>query len=196
MTAAPDPPRRQWGVSYFGVRNPQHFQRDLDDIARLGFTYIVFTFSENDHRFYQGSVAACVRLTQERGLRACVDPWGVGGLFGGEAFTERGAWDLEGQQRRSDGRPLPLLCPNSDAARTYLSRWIDTVADVLHADAIFWDEPHFYLPFGEARTQGLWACCCARCQARFTTTYGEPFPGVGNARRATRQAGRHCRPSR
>ena len=165
-------------MSYFGVRNPQHFQRDLDDIARLGFTYIVFTFSENDHRFYQGSVAACVRLTQERGLRAYVDPWGVGGMFGGEAFTERGAWDLEGQQRRSDGRPLPLLCPNSDAARTYLSRWIDTVADVLHADAIFWDEPHFYLPFGEARAQGLWACCCARCKARFTAAYGEPFPGV------------------
>lgn len=178
MTAAPDSPRRQWGVSYFGVRNPQHFQRDLDDIARLGFTYIVFTFSENDHRFYQGSVAACVRLTQERGLRAYVDPWGVGGMFGGEAFTERGAWDLEGQQWRSDGRPLPLLCPDSDAARTYLSRWIDTVADVLHADAVFWDEPHFYLPFGEARAQGLWACCCARCKARFTAAYGEPFPGV------------------
>ena len=190
MTAAPDSPRRQWGVSYFGVRNPQHFQRDLDDIARLGFTYIVFTFSENDHRFYQGSVAACVRLTQERGLRAYVDPWGVGGMFGGEAFTERGAWDLEGQQRRSDGRPLPLLCPNSDAARTYLSRWIDTVADVLHADAIFWDEPHFYLPFGEARDQGLWACCCARCKARFTAAYGEPFPGVEtpDARRAKQAA--------
>lgn len=190
MTAAPDSPRRQWGVSYFGVRNPQHFQRDLDDIARLGFTYIVFTFSENDHRFYQGSVAACVRLTQERGLRAYVDPWGVGGMFGGEAFTERGAWDLEGQQRRSDGRPLPLLCPNSDAARTYLSRWIDTVADVLHADAIFWDEPHFYLPFGEARAQGLWACCCARCKARFTAAYGEPFPGVesSDVRRAKQAA--------
>ena len=176
MTAVLDPPGRQWGVSYFGVRNPQHFQRDLDDIARLGFTYIVFTFSENDHRFYQGSVADCVRLTQERGLQAYVDPWGVGGMFGGEAFTERGAWDLEGQQRRSDGRSLPLLCPNSDEARTYLVRWIDTVATVLHADAIFWDEPHFYLPFGEARTQGLWACCCTRCKDRFTSAYGKPFP--------------------
>ena len=176
MTAVLDPPSRQWGVSYFGVRNPQHFQRDLDDIACLGFTYIVFTFSENDHRFYQGSVADCVRLTQERGLQAYVDPWGVGGMFGGEAFTERGAWDLEGQQRRSDGRPLPLLCPNSDEARTYLVRWIDTVATVLQADAIFWDEPHFYLPFGEARAQGLWGCCCTRCKERFTSAYGKPFP--------------------
>lgn len=176
MTAVLDPPNRQWGVSYFGVRHPLHFQRDLDDIARLGFTYIVFTFSENDHRFYQGSVADCVRLTQERGLQAYVDPWGVGGMFGGEAFTERGAWALEDQQRRSDGRPLPLLCPNSDAARTYLVRWIDTVADILQADAIFWDEPHFYLPFGEARAQGLWACCCTRCKKRFTSAYGKPFP--------------------
>ena len=176
MTAARDALSRRWGVSYFGVRNPQHFQRDLDDIARLGFTYIVFTFSENDHRFYQGSVAESVRLTRERGLQAYVDPWGVGGMFGGEAFTERGAWDLEGQQRRSDGRPLPLLCPNADEARAYLSRWIDTVADVLQADAIFWDEPHFYLPFGEARAQGLWACCCARCKERFTSAYDKPFP--------------------
>ena len=177
MTVVLDPSSRQWGVSYFGVRNPQHFQRDLDDIARLGFTYVVFTFSENDHRFYQGSVAECVRLTQERGLQAYVDPWGVGGMFGGEAFTERGAWDLEGQQRRSDGRPLPLLCPNSDEARTYLIRWINTVADVLQADAIFWDEPHFYLPFGETRAQGLWACCCTRCRERFASAYGEPWPG-------------------
>lgn len=176
MTVALDAQSRQWGVSYFGVRNPQHFQRDLDDIVRLGFTYVVFTFSENDHRFYQGSVAECVRLTRERGLRACVDPWGVGGMFGGEAFTERGAWDLEGQQRRSDGRSLPLLCPNSDEARAYLSRWIDTVADVLQADAIFWDEPHFYLPFGAARAQGLWACCCARCKERFAAAYDKPFP--------------------
>ena len=112
VTEPLDPRGRQWGVSYFGVRNPHHFRRDLEDIARLGFTYVVFTFSEDDHRFYQGSVAESVRLTRERGLRAYVDPWGVGGIFGGEAFTERGAWDLEGQQHRSDGRPLPLLCPD------------------------------------------------------------------------------------
>jgi hypothetical protein len=165
-----------WGVSYFGVRNPQHFQRDLDEIARLGFTYIVFTFSEEDQRFYQGSITEFVRRTHQHGLRAYIDPWGVGGVFGGEAFSDRGAWDLEGQQRRSDGRPLPLLCPNSVEVRAYLQRWIATVAEGLQADAIFWDEPHFYLPFGTARTQGLWSCWCGRCQERFRTTYGQPWP--------------------
>ena len=166
----------QFGVSYFGVRNPQHFQRDVEDIARLGFTSIIFTFSEEDHRFYQGSLAEFVRRTHQQGLKAYIDPWGVGGVFGGEAFSERGAWDLEGQQRRSDGRSLPLLCPNSAAVRTYLQRWITTVAEVLQADAIFWDEPHFYIPLGESRTQGLWSCCCTRCQELFRARYGQPLP--------------------
>jgi hypothetical protein len=171
----------QFGVSYFGVHNPQHFQRDLDDIVRLGFDYIVLTFSESDHRFYKGSMAACIHHTRQRGLKAYIDPWGVCGIFGGEAFTERGAWDLEGQQHRSDGRPLPLLCPNSVEVRTYLREWITTVAEVLRADAIFWDEPHFYLPYGASRAQKLWGCCCARCQERFLATYHCPLPPTETA---------------
>ena len=67
----------QFGVSYFGVRNPQHFQRDLEDIARLGFTSISFTFSEEDHCFYQGSLTEFVRRTHQQGLKAFVDPWGA-----------------------------------------------------------------------------------------------------------------------
>lgn len=165
-----------FGVSYFGVRNPVHCQRDIEAIARLGFSSIIFTFSEEDHRFYQGTLVACVRYAHEQGLQAYIDPWGVCGVFGGEAFSERGAWDLEGQQQRSDGRPLPLLCPNSAEVRTYLQRWITTVAEVLHADAIFWDEPHFYLPFGATQQQGLWSCCCGRCQAQFQHLYGTAFP--------------------
>ena len=148
----------------------------MEDIARLGFTSIIFTFSEEDHRFYQGSLAEFVRRTHQQGLKACIDPWGVCGVFGGEAFSERGAWDLEGQQRRSDGRSLPLLCPNSAEVRTYLQCWITTVAEVLQADAIFWDEPHFYTPGGATRPQGLWSCCCMRCQELFRVKYGQPLP--------------------
>lgn len=166
----------RFGVSYFGVRNPRYVQYDLEDIARLGFDYVVFTFSENDYRFYCETMAECVRRAHQAGLQAYVDPWGVCGIFGGEAFTEHGAWTLDGQQRRSDGRPLPLLCPNSPAVREYLQRWMAAVAEVLHADAIFWDEPHFYLPSGASRAQGLWGCCCPRCQEGFQAAHDAPFP--------------------
>jgi hypothetical protein len=65
--------------------------------------------------------------------------------------------------------------------RTYLQRWITTVAEVLQADAIFWDEPHFYIPLGESRTQGLWSCCCRRCQELFRVRYGQPLPPTETA---------------
>jgi hypothetical protein len=171
----------QFGVSYFGVRNPRHVEHDLDDIRHLGFDYVVFTFSENDHRFYRDVMATCVELAHQRGLKAYIDPWGVCGIFGGEAFTDRGAWDLEAQQRRSDGRSLPKLCPNSDDVRVCLQEWIATVAELLQADAIFWDEPHFYLPFGAAREQGLWSCCCQRCQERFQAMFRESLPALETA---------------
>ncbi len=150
-------------------------------MVRLGFDYVVLTFSENDHQFYQESVAACVRQAHERGLTVWVAPWGVGGIFGGEAFTEQGAWEVEAQQQRSDGRPLPLLCPTSGAARDYLRRWIATVAEVLRADAVFWDEPHFYLPCGESAEQGLWSCQCTRCQEGFEVAYRYPLPATETA---------------
>ena len=166
----------RFGVSYFGVRNPQHTERDFDEMARLGFDYVVLTFSEHDHQFYQESVAACAQQARQHNLQVWVDPWGVGGIFGGEAFSEQGAWRAEAQQQRRDGRPLPLLCPASDAARDYLGRWIETVAETLQADAIFWDEPHFWLPSAELQTQDAWSCACARCRQGYAAAYGEALP--------------------
>jgi hypothetical protein len=68
------------------------------------------------------------------------------------------------------------LCLNSTQVRDYLRRWLTTVAEVLQANTIFWDEPHFYLPLGEARQQGLWSCCCPRCQTDFMARYGYAMP--------------------
>ncbi len=166
----------RFGVSYFGVRNPQHMERDLDDMVRLGFSYVVMTYSENDHRYYQESLARGVELAHTRGLDVWIAPWGVGGVFGGEAFSELGAWEVDAQQQRIDGRPLPLLCPTSEVLRDYLSQWVATVAQDLKADVIFWDEPHFYQPLGEAEKQGLWSCRCGRCQEAFAATYRHPMP--------------------
>ena len=75
----------QFGVSYFGVRDPRHAARDLDEIAEAGFRSITHTFSEHDLRYHQEDVGRLVEASRERGLEVGLDPWGVGGLFGGEA---------------------------------------------------------------------------------------------------------------
>ncbi len=126
-------------------------------------------------------MATCVEQAHERGLSVWIDPWGVGGIFGGEAFSEQGAWAVEAQQRRRDGRALPLLCPTSDTVRDYLRRWTMTVAEVLRADAIFWDEPHFYFPLAASEAQDLWSCACVRCREGFEAAYGYTLPATETA---------------
>ena len=72
-----------FGVSYFGVRDPRHARRDLDEIAEAGFAAVTHTFSEHDLRYHVEDVGRLVEETRARGLEAALDPWGVAGLFGG-----------------------------------------------------------------------------------------------------------------
>ncbi|MBI4641594.1 MAG: hypothetical protein HY731_12920, partial [Candidatus Tectomicrobia bacterium] len=167
----------QFGVSYFGVRNPTHFLQDLLDIKASGFDYIIFTFSEDDQKHYKDTMKECFDLTHREGLRVWVDPWGVGGVFGGEAFTFIGAWERDAQQVLSNGEKIPVLCPNSSLLIEHLKKWIDTASEI-GGDVTFWDEPHFFITRGTQRDQGIWSCRCQECQRLFQERYGTVMPLV------------------
>jgi hypothetical protein len=166
-----------FGVSYFGTRDPRHVREDLDEIAAAGFTAVTHTFSEHDLRHHAANVAAIVLATRSRGLEAGLDPWGVAGLFGGEAYSELALRDPESRQRDAGGRSVPACCPHAPATRALLARWARTAADT-GADVLFWDEPHFYL--------GAWGdrpappCCrCARCRDAWRNEAGGDLPEEG-----------------
>ncbi|MCX7765746.1 MAG: hypothetical protein N2246_03455, partial [Candidatus Sumerlaeia bacterium] len=76
------------GVSYFGNRILRYVEQDMRTLARLGCTFVVHTFSENDFYFYRGTMQEIVALSHAAGLTVYLDPWGVGKVFGGEAFTQ------------------------------------------------------------------------------------------------------------
>ncbi len=165
--------RVSFGVSYFGVRDPRHARRDLDEIAGAGFTSVTHTLSEHDLRYHEGDVARLVEETKRRGLEAILDPWGVAGLFGGEAWSELALVDLDSRQIDARGVSVPASCPNAAATRALLARWT-RAAVAMGADALFWDEPHFYL--GALRPSPHAACCrCAHCLA----AYRSANPGAG-----------------
>ena len=158
----------------------RHLRADLAGLARDGFTYVVHTFSENDLRFFAGTMREAVAATHEVGLRAVLDPWGVGDVFGGEADTAWVSQFPELRQVRDDGRPLPIACPNHPRFRELMGAWVEAAA-ATGADALFWDEPHLYIPKWAGDDEARWACRCDACQALFRERHGAPMPAARTA---------------
>src|SRR3712207_8651240 len=99
------------GVSYFGNRYPSHARADLTAMAAAGVSYVVHVMTEEDLRWNPGTIADLVAITHELGMEAWLDPWGVGGVFGGEAASYGVMEHPTACQRTNHGRHKPALCP-------------------------------------------------------------------------------------
>src|SRR5438045_767847 len=80
-------PRMKHLVAYFANRYLHHFARDLEEIRGHGFDGVVHCVTEADREWGMGRVAEMFALTREAGLECWADPWGVAGVFGGEAHS-------------------------------------------------------------------------------------------------------------
>jgi len=163
------------GVSYFGVRNPDHVDVDLRRMVEAGCSVVLHTFSEEDLRFYPGTMKEIVTLSKRYGLEVYLDPWGVGGVFGGEAFTQFALENDEARQVLSNGRKAPAACPNHPKFHEFMKSWVRTAVD-LGADTVFLDEPHFWSPSFLGLPHEAWACRCEHCQDAFQRVFGKPMP--------------------
>jgi len=160
------------GIAYFGVRNPEWVREDMKRIRAVGYTHVLHTWAEEDLQYYPDTMAEIIRLSRAEGLEVYVNPWGVGRVFGGEAYSELVGRSPSMAQVGSDGKPRIAACPNHPDFRSYLHRWIDVVC-ATEVETIFWDEPHFDFVKGDA---GLWSCHCQTCQEGFQQRFGTPMP--------------------
>jgi hypothetical protein len=103
-------------VSYFGNRYLDHFERDLEEIRAHGFDTVVHCVTEADVEWGMSRVAEMFAMTKDAGLACWADPWGVAGVFGGEAHAR------------------------SRAPGAAVREWTDAVA-AAGAEWLFWDEP-------------------------------------------------------
>lgn len=167
----------RFGVSYFGNRMLEHARKDFQHLKDMGFEILVHTYSENDFAFYRDTMKELINTSVDMGFEVWADPWGWGGVFGGEAFSGfLQTYPEEGQVNNS-GKHTGGACFLSKAFRDKMKEWIDAVADT-GASAIFWDEPHF-----QTRTWNFpqeWTCRCERCQKAFKEKYGYPMPETYN----------------
>ncbi len=168
------------GVSYFGNRDPMHVRGDMEDIIDHGCTFVVHTFSETDYHFYTKAMMDIVKISHDLGLTVYLDPWGVGGVFGGEAFSRFVMENPVETQRLADGTHLPAACLSRKSFRDFMKRWLDRASEI-GADVVFWDEPHFYIPRSVWRNKqkpNEWACRCDICSSLFKERFGREMPKV------------------
>jgi len=148
-------------TSYFGCRIPRHVKQDMDTLRQLGFDRVIHTFPENDLFYYADTMKEIISISHDAGLEVQIDPWGVAGIFGGEAFSR---WIIEEPdlvQRGGSGRPLGGACLNHPRLTELMSDWIKAAA-ATGADWVFWDEPH-WSPGGSPRNPDNEICTCEYC---------------------------------
>lgn len=160
------------GTSYFGVRNPKWALADMRELATLGFTHVLHTYSEEDLKYYKETMREIIDGSVELGLKVYVNPWGVGRVFGGEAFSELTAGRPNLSQVAQDGTLKPAICPGTSEFMEFMQEWLEAVAET-KAESVFWDEPHFYFSKGNLAN---WACRCGNCQKLYRKSFGTDMP--------------------
>lgn len=155
----------EFGVSYFGNRIVRHVAKDLESLKRSGFGFVVHTFSENDLLFSRGTMKEIVSVTRDLGLETWMDPWGVGRVFGGEAFSYWTSRFPEICQRDSAGNAVPAACPNHPKFRQLAGGWIEAAAET-GAKWVFLDEPHFFTSAFIPYEKKAEVCHCEHCRKK------------------------------
>jgi hypothetical protein len=164
------------GVAYHDVRDANHAREDLEDMVAHHCNFVVHTFSEADLIFYRRTMKEIVKASHDLGLEVYVDPWAVGGVFGGEALSRFVAENLAERQVLADGSSVAAACMNGGEFRSFMKRWIEAAAEI-DSDIVFWDEPRFFVRDLMAGASGQeWACYCSTCRERFRERHGRAMP--------------------
>ena len=147
----------QLGVAYLGNRILRHAAKDLDEISSV-CDYVVHTVSETDITYHKSALTNIFKHSRRKKLEIWADPWGVGGVFGGESFSRYLIQHRDNWQTLSDGRVVPQACLNRPELSHLLKEWILTVRD-MGAEVVFWDEPHLHWDI-DTELRGIYACAC------------------------------------
>jgi len=162
------------GISYFGNRNPRHFIIDLEEMVSHNCNFVVHTYTENDQLFYKNSMQSFVELSKNADLEVYVLPWGLGRVFGGEAFSNYALTNYAANQKLESGETAPAACPNDPQFVDFMMKWTDEAA-LMGADVICWKDPHFFSKYLK-NAEKMTSCFCENCRTKYRLFYGEKFP--------------------
>ena len=165
--------RVKTGASYFGNRFLEHARMDLKRMAAV-CDYVVHTVSATDLYFHKSALRAIGEASRRAGLEVWADPWGLGGVFGGERFSKFLLDHPDDWQVLSNGRRVPAACLHRPVFRDFVHEWLLGVRE-FGTQVIFWDEPHVFFHW-DLEWEGVYSCVCDYCKKRFREKYGKPPP--------------------
>src|SRR3712207_2804272 len=109
----------------------------MEELAALGYTGVLHTFSENDLAYYRGTMADLVAASHRAGLEVQASPWGLGRTFGGEAESRFVGVRRDACQVLDDGAVAAAACLNHPDYRAFCRGWADA-ALAAGVDRVFW----------------------------------------------------------
>lgn len=172
---------KQTSISYYGLNYVEHAEQDFKEMKEHGCTTVILAVTEFDFNFWRPNIPKIVDAAHKAGLRAIIDPWGIGKYFGGEQVSLFLQNNVDNRQVSAmTGEKLLGACFNTPSFRDYFQNFCLSLARETDADGFFWDEPHYALPKSYASITGGagedWACRCPVCMRLFENYYGYEMP--------------------
>ena len=148
------------GVSYIPSHLPQHIAADMEHLAQIGCTEVLFALQENHVETLTGALQFGATIAKDYGLRPYVVVWGYANTFGGGRMSRILLQDLSMWRGRRDGTGIPRACLNHP-------RLVDRFIEIAETccshgfEGMFVDEPTPQ------------ECFCPRCQRMFFEIFGK-----------------------
>ncbi len=152
------------GFAWHHSKQPKHARTDFEDMLDNNCTAVLIAASEDDLNYWHPNIVETIGIAKDVGLKAIVNFWAFGGVFGGEPSS----FFLHQNHRfrqvtAASKEAVPAACFNQEEFRDYFHDKIRMLMRDASPDGIFLDEPHYYPLFDESE----FTCVCDACQEKF-----------------------------
>ncbi|GEM_PF-1306286 len=148
------------GVSYIPAFLPEHIEKDLDDMAAMGVTEVLFALQENNFHILRGALQYGARAAEKRGIIPYAVVWGFANTFGGGRMSGFMLKNTDVWQRTQNGTLIGRACLNNPALIERFLMFTQRVRDNGYK-GIFIDEPTPQ------------ECFCEYCVQKFKERYNK-----------------------
>lgn len=161
------------GFAWHHSKQPKHAKTDFEDMLGNGCNAVLIAASEDDLNYWYPNLVEIIGTAKDVGLKAIVNFWAFGGVFGGEPPSSFLHQNHRFRQVTAESKEsVPAACINRPEFREYVFEKMDQLIRDASPHGVFLDEPHYFPLFDESE----FTCVCDACQSKFSDTYNEPMP--------------------